>query len=728
MKKILIIDDQQENLTAIEKLVHNYISGCDVHTATTGKEGVAVSQLEIPDLILININLPLMDGFEICDKLKAIESTKQIPIIFLSQNKVSSAINIKSIKRGVNSIITIPIDKIELTTQIKVIFRLQEAEERLRQDKTNLEKMFDDKANELHQSEELYRSLFEESFNGIIFVTKEGEFVVCNNAYIKITGYSIEELSSMDLNQITPVEFQEWERKEIFEKQLPQRGHSETYEKEYIKKNGAIIPVEVTSHKMKTDSGDILYWSLVRDISERRKAEDEIKLLNNTFEDSINGFSIIDSKGKFVYANKAYLQMWGLENLNEIVGKSSASHFDNPLDHLTMITKLEEFGQYLTEYVAKRKNGTNFEVLMSSHLHRSANNDIFYVSTSLDVTDHRNAEKELRRSETRLLSLFNSMTDIVMEIDYSGYYLYIAPTNANLLFMPSKHLLGKKLNDIYPKPQADKFLNFIKECLNKNTTGTMEYPLVIKDKIVWFEARATPRTKSSVLFIARDVTIRKQAEEQIKKDLKEKSTLLQELYHRTKNNMQVISSMLKMQSMRSEDKFIHESFKEINNKIIAMSLVHQKLYRAQDLSNIDLKEYIEELVDLLMQSYDIRPEIVSLSLELEQVFVLIDSAVPLGLVLNELISNVFKHAFPNNNGGVISLRLYKERDDTIHIHVSDNGIGIKPDVDLHKAKNMGLQTMFSIIDYQLNAEINYESKNGLKWHLKLKDDLHEKRV
>ncbi|MBT5420535.1 MAG: sensor histidine kinase, partial [Candidatus Cloacimonetes bacterium] len=143
---------------------------------------------------------------------------------------------------------------------------------------------------------------------------------------------------------------------------------------------------------------------------------------------------------------------------------------------------------------------------------------------------------------------------------------------------------------------------------------------------------------------------------------------------------------------------------------------------------IDLKEYIEELVDLLMQSYDIRPEIVSLSLELEQVFVLIDSAVPLGLVLNELISNVFKHAFPNNNGGVISLRLYKERDDTIHIHVSDNGIGIKPDVDLHKAKNMGLQTMFSIIDYQLNAEINYESKNGLKWHLKLKDDLHEKRV
>ncbi len=235
----------------------------------------------------------------------------------------------------------------------------------------------------------------------------------------------------------------------------------------------------------------------------------------------------------------------------------------------------------------------------------------------------------------------------------------------------------------------------------------------------------------------KEIETRVKAEEQIKRDLKEKSILLQELYHRTKNNMQVISSMLRMQSRSLKNKspsgnvnidFLHDSFNDVINKIRSMSLVHQKLYQAKDLSNINLKEYIQDLIKLLMISYRIKSEKISLKLELEDVFVLIDSAMPLSLILNELVSNVFKHSFPDNTKGELSIRLFKDKNDTINIQLSDNGVGIPNDIDLENINTMGLQTVFDLVKYQLKGKVNYETKNGLKWYIGFKDNLHKKRV
>ncbi|MCK5052297.1 MAG: PAS domain-containing protein [Candidatus Cloacimonetes bacterium] len=234
-----------------------------------------------------------------------------------------------------------------------------------------------------------------------------------------------------------------------------------------------------------------------------------------------------------------------------------------------------------------------------------------------------------------------------------------------------------------------------------------------------------------------DITERKQAEEQIKKDLEEKKVLLQELYHRTKNNMQVVSSMLKIQLKNIENRdltgstdieYTHDSFNEIIYKIKAMSLVHEKLYQAKDLSHINLKEYIEDLVRYLMRGYNTRTENVILKLELDDVFVLIDSAIPLGLVLNEIISNVFKHAFPHTKNDELFIKLYKEENETINIYLNDNGIGIPNDFDLRNVNTMGLQTVFSLTEHQLMGEVKYDTKKGLKWHISFKDNMHKERV
>jgi len=135
-----------------------------------------------------------------------------------------------------------------------------------------------------------------------------------------------------------------------------------------------------------------------------------------------------------------------------------------------------------------------------------------------NITERKQAEEKLRESENNLRTLFNAMTDVVFEMDYDGHYLNIAPTSPDLLYKPSNEVLGKTLHEVFPKPGADVFLEFIRKCLDENKTNTMEYPMIINDKTIWFEGRVTPKTNNSVLYIARDITERKQAEEALKEN------------------------------------------------------------------------------------------------------------------------------------------------------------------------------------------------------------------
>ena len=231
-----------------------------------------------------------------------------------------------------------------------------------------------------------------------------------------------------------------------------------------------------------------------------------------------------------------------------------------------------------------------------------------------------------------------------------------------------------------------------------------------------------------VLALIHNITKLKLAEEQIKKDIKIKTALIHEIYHRTKNNMAVISAMLSIQARFSDNEYVKSTFREIRNKIKAMSLVHQKLYQAKDLSNINLKDYIKDLTSLIMQSYGSLSKKIKVKLDLQDVKASIDSAVPLGLIINELISNIFKHAFPNNQEGEIFIRLSKKDNEKINLELCDNGVGFPKNFDPCKNGSMGLASVFSIVKNQLKGEISVKNEHGLKWHIKVKDNLKKARV
>ncbi len=225
-----------------------------------------------------------------------------------------------------------------------------------------------------------------------------------------------------------------------------------------------------------------------------------------------------------------------------------------------------------------------------------------------------------------------------------------------------------------------------------------------------------------------DITDLMRTEAQLKISLEEKQVLLQELYHRTKNNLQVIYSMLVVYAQQFTEGQVIETFKEIGNRIQSMALAQQKLYESQNLSRINLKDYVMDLVVILVQSYPMSSARVSLVTDMEDVYTLIDTAAPCGLLLNELLSNALKYAFPDPMRGEIRIQLRRDPEGHIVFSVTDNGVGVPAGFDFRQCETLGIQNIISIVEHQLRGEIEFDVEGGVTCHVRFKDNLYQERV
>src|ERR671933_914752 len=215
----------------------------------------------------------------------------------------------------------------------------------------------------------------------------------------------------------------------------------------------------------------------------------------------------------------------------------------------------------------------------------------------------------------------------------------------------------------------------------------------------------------------RDVTERKQAEDQIKASLLEKETLLQEIHHRVKNNLQVISSLLRLQSRQIRDQQALELFKESQNRVQAMALIHEKLYQSSNLAFIDFQEYITSLVGNLCRSYDIYRQAITFKVNVNQVSLAIDTAIPCGLIINELVANSLKYAFPDKAKGTIHVCLHCEENKSYTLIIRDNGIGLPINFNLKPLNSLGLNLVNILIE-QLEGTLELDGRKGTKFCLK----------
>jgi two-component sensor histidine kinase len=204
---------------------------------------------------------------------------------------------------------------------------------------------------------------------------------------------------------------------------------------------------------------------------------------------------------------------------------------------------------------------------------------------------------------------------------------------------------------------------------------------------------------------------RRRAEDQARAALQEKEVLLKEIHHRVKNNLQVISSLLNLQSGLIQDPRITEAFKDSQNRVRSMALIHERLYQSENLAVIDFSDYVRNLAEHLLLSYGVGAENVTLDVEADTVFLDIDTAAPCGLMLNELVSNALKHAFPDNRKGQIQVGLCADQDGHLAITVDDDGVGFPKGVDAQSSNSLGLQLVHTLVR-QLDGHLEMHSGNG----------------
>jgi PAS domain S-box-containing protein len=214
-----------------------------------------------------------------------------------------------------------------------------------------------------------------------------------------------------------------------------------------------------------------------------------------------------------------------------------------------------------------------------------------------------------------------------------------------------------------------------------------------------------------------DISDRKQKEERIQAALREKDTLLGEIHHRVKNNLQVVHSLLDLQGDLVTDEKILGILRESQNRIKSMALIHQTLYESKDFVQVDFSTFLESLAPTLISSYGMDAERVSLVIEAAEVLLPINAAIPCGLVVNELISNALKHAFPAGRRGEIRIELAPEPDGRAMLSVSDDGVGIAEDYDLTRTTTLGLQLVALLTD-QLGGEIEIQRSNPTRFILR----------
>jgi PAS domain S-box-containing protein len=272
---------------------------------------------------------------------------------------------------------------------------------------------------------------------------------------------------------------------------------------------------------------------------------------------------------------------------------------------------------------------------------------------------------------------------------------------------------------IYPTLSTDKKLvNYV--FLAEDITLRKNSEDALKNAYDQMENRVKERTAELLITneaLQKEIIEHKIDEEKIIASLKEKEVLLKEIHHRVKNNMQIISSMLGLQSSYVKDTQYNSLLKDSQNRIKSMALIHEKLYQSDNMANVNFFEYLKTLSINLYQSYGIDMERIKLEIDVEKLNLNIDTAIPLGLITNEIVSNSFKHGYPNGRSGKIYINIKNIQNNEYEMIIKDDGIGIPDGVNLNNVKTLGLSLIHALVE-QIDGKIEIFSKNGLEYKIR----------
>ncbi len=465
------------------------------------------------------------------------------------------------------------------------------------------------------------------------------------------------------------------------------------------------------------------------DITERKQAElalnESQERFSKVFHASPIGIAITTFPGsQLLDANESFLQLLGYQR-HEVIGKTTLelSLWDSSEARNHWMEALTQ-GQSVRNLEVQFRNsagimGTGILALELIEL----GGQPCLLKMLYDISDRKQSEAILQLQA----QILNQIHDAVISTSLDGTIQTWNLGAENLYGYKAEEAIGMNVSMLYPPEdlslmQTEVFQPLLAtgshqvELRNLTKSGTLIH-VSLRLSVVYDKIGNPIR----LIGCSDNISDRKQAEEKIRSSLKEKEVLLKEIHHRVKNNLQIINSLLRMQSQQIENHQFADLLRTAQNRIHSMALIHEQLYQAPDLAGIDFSHYLQSLITNLFRSYREDSHQVIPAIEAESITLSVDTAIPCGLIVNELVTNALKYAFPNQQAGEIRIRLYSTSDEAngrllVFLTVSDNGIGIPPSLDLETTESLGLAIVSGLVS-QINGIITLNREHGTHFHI-----------
>jgi PAS domain S-box-containing protein len=459
--------------------------------------------------------------------------------------------------------------------------------------------------------------------------------------------------------------------------------------------------------------------------------EEREQFLASVFDSIQDGISILDADLNVVRVNRT-MEQW-YQHVPSLVGKKCYEVYhgrETECDNCPSVRTLET-GQSAVELVplvgANGEVNGWLELYTYPLIDRETGAQKGVIEYVRNVTEKMEAEGALEETRERFRVAFHASPDPMVIVRLSDRVV----VDVNEGFVVSsgyaaEQVVGKRSEET-PYWKDDESRNRLYETIkDQGRVDNMETEFRVSSgelKPGLLSARImTLADEPHMLVLVKDISQLKTAEEQLRNSLSEKEILLKEIHHRVKNNLQVISGLLNLQAHHINDPKGRMIYKESQNRVITMALIHEDLYQSADLSSVDLGGYIENLAENLFNSYKVGHDRVKLELDVEHTDMVVDTAIPCGLIINELISNALKHGFPDDRAGTVTVRFRPMEEKYYYLEVSDDGIGLPPELDINETSTLGMQLVKVIVE-QLAGSMEVEREQGTSFKIHFAEHL-----
>jgi PAS domain S-box-containing protein len=587
----------------------------------------------------------------------------------------------------------------------------------------------------IKESEKKYRDLFENSTDLIQSINKDGEILYVNKAWTQTLGYSESEIKTLNIKDIIS-HHSNYFNVSTYIESLFHESDNPLKVIVYKAKNGEEFILEGNSSINFEKGKAISSRSIFRNITDVRKAQEKIQnqaaKLNSIFNSSSHIFWTIDKRLCLTSFNKNFAEAiyknYGTYPELNTDYSSSKNHFANEEKHNFWNVKYKDaFEGKMVHFETETKDLEGKKIYREVFLNPvlSASGEINEIAgIAHDITDKKLAEESFMEQSAKINSIFESAANMVIFTLNNNFVISSFNRNlAKLLIL--NYGVTLEIGCEIDISEIGKFtsnfarINKVIEAAFNGKTQHIEINITnARGQEKWYEIYFNPvyleyKKINEISCIAFEISQRKETEDRLLSSLKDKEVLLKEVHHRVKNNLQVISSILSLQTSYVRDEKTLNILQESQNRIKSMSFIHESLYQNEDFTSIKISEYIFTLTQNLFYSYRLEGEKVKLETDFDDVFLNIDQAIPCGLIINELVSNALKYAFIDRPNGIIKVEVKQNRNN-ISLQVGDNGVGLPESIKIGVSDTLGFQLVHALVD-QLDANIKINREKGTKY-------------